>query len=204
MISRLEGVLAEKTAASVVVMAGGVGYEVFIPLSTFYELPEEGIRVVFYVKTLLRDDSIDLFGFLTREEKEAFLLLNSVSRIGPRLALNILSSISPAGLVEAIVNKNPARLSALPGVGVKTAERLIWELKDKAAKLAALVPAEVGPPTAAPIDDLSRDVISALQNLGYPKPQAEKAVNEARREAGEGKEDLSSLLRLSLRRLQKL
>jgi len=204
MISRLEGFLVEKTAASVVVMAGGVGYEVFIPLSTFYDLPEEGAPVTFYVKTLVRDEAIDLFGFLTREEKETFLLLNSVSRIGPRLALNILSSISPAGLVEAIVNKNPARLSGLPGIGTKTAERLILELKDKAAKLAALVPAEAGPKTAEPLDDLTRDVISALQNLGYPKPLAEKAVNEAKQEADDPGKDLSSLLRLSLRRLQKL
>ena len=140
MISRLEGFIQEKDAASMTVMTGGVGFEVFIPLSTYYQLPEDGERVVLHIKTVVRDDAIELFGFLSREEKEAFLLLTSVSRIGPRLAVSVLSGISPAELVEALNTKNAARLSSVPGVGVKTAERLILELKDKTARLAELVP----------------------------------------------------------------
>lgn len=202
MIARLRGTLEEKNASSVVVAAGGVGYEVFIPLSTFYNLPEVGAEVSLYVKTVVREDAFELFGFLSREEKEAFLLLNSVSRVGPRLAQSILSGLTPADLVEAVTGDNPARLSGAPGVGAKTAQRLVMELKDKVAHLAALLPDKR--PAAVemePEDGVSRDVISALQNLGYTKGEAEKAVALARQE--DGGDDLSALLRLSLRHLRK-
>jgi len=135
MIAFLQGALKEKSASAVVIMSGGVGYEIFIPLSTFYALPEEEKEVSLHVKTILRDDSMQLFGFLTRAEKETFLLLNSVSKIGPRLALNILSGITPTELVQAIIQKDVPRLNSVPGVGVKTAERLILELKDKVSQL---------------------------------------------------------------------
>ena len=203
MIARLEGLLADKSASCVVVMSGGVGYEVFIPLSTFYDLPEEGAPVDLYIRTVVRDDAIELFGFLTRGEKEAFLILNSVSKIGPRLALNILSGISPAELIQAVGSKDVARLSSVPGVGAKTAERLILELKDKVARLTALAgPAE---PPAEPegLDDVGRDVASALVNLGYKAAEAEKAVAWAQTRAEADQIDLAGMLRLSLKRLRK-
>ena len=202
MIAFLQGALKEKSASAVVIMSGGVGYEIFIPLSTFYALPEEEKEVSLHVKTILRDDSMQLFDFLTRAEKETFLLLNSVSKIGPRLALNILSGITPTELVQAIIQKDVPRLNSVPGVGVKTAERLILELKDKVSQLASVVPEEILPTTPTVFDQVGQDVISALLNLGYRKAEAEKALVAARAEAGDGAE-LSDLLRHILKILQK-
>lgn len=203
MIAFLEGQLFHKSASSAVVMTGGVGYEVFMPLSSFYDLPDEGAEVQFYIKTIVREDDLQLFGFLTRAEKEAFLLLNSVSKIGPRLALNILSGITPSELVAAISQKNTTRLSSIVGVGQKTAERLILELKDKVAELAA-EGAELTPDTAPlSLDQVDLDVVSALTNLGYRRQEAEKAVSAARSSMGEEVE-LPALLRQSLKRLQKV
>ncbi len=202
MIAFLKGELKDKTASSVVVMTGGVGYELFIPLSTFYALPEEKKEVSLHVQTVVREDAMHLFGFLTRAEKETFLLLNAVSKIGPRLALNILSGISPAELVRAVRKRDVARLNAIPGVGVKTAERLLVELKDKVSRLAAEVPEEDFPAAPETVDQTGLDVISALLNLGYRRSEAEKALRLARAEAGDGA-DLSDLLRASLKKLQK-
>ena len=204
MIARLKGVLADRGAGSIIVMAGGVGYEVFIPLSTFYELPDEGREVELYIKTVVRDDAIELFGFLTSSEKEAFLILTSVSKVGPRLALNVLSGISPAELADAVSSKNVARLSKTPGIGPKTAERLMVELKDKVVRLAA----SSTPPKASreeeDLDQIGQDVVSALINLGYSKTEAQKAVARAMADAGDSPGDLSSLLRSSLKKLQKV
>lgn len=203
MISRLIGVLEDKTAGSIVIMAGGVGYEVFIPLSTFYELPEEGREVSLYIKTVVREDAIDLFGFLTPAERAAFLLLNSVSKIGPRLAISILSGIGPGELIDAIHHKNVSRLCSVPGVGAKTAERLILELKDKAVKLAAAI-GPVSPKKETPsLDEIGQDVVSALVNLGYSGNEAERAVSKAAEEAEDSQTNLPALLRLSLKKLQK-
>jgi len=202
MIAFIEGQLFQKSPASVVVMTGGVGYELFLPLSSFYELPDEGADIHFYVKTVVREDDLQLFGFLTRAEKEAFLLLNSVSKIGPRLALNILSGISPGELVGAINQKNIARLSSIAGVGAKTAERLILELKDKVARLAAHTSETTPQEEPPPLDQVDLDVVSALTNLGYRRQEAEKAVTTARAETGEAAE-LTGLLRRSLKKLQK-
>lgn len=200
MIAYLEGLLSFKSAESAIVLAGGVGYEVMIPLSTFYSLPEKGEIVELHVKTVLREDSLQLFGFFSLAEKETFLLLNSVSKVGPRLALNILSGITPAELVSAITQRDVARLNSVPGVGTKTAERLIMELKDKVAKM-AVVHDELAP---APMvfDQDDQDVISALLNLGYRQTEAEKAIAAARHEGGDDA-PLSELIRLSLKRLQK-
>ncbi|MBW1709975.1 MAG: Holliday junction branch migration protein RuvA [Deltaproteobacteria bacterium] len=202
MIAFLTGELKEKSASSVIIMTGGVGYEVFIPLSTFYALPEEEEGVSLHVQTIVREDSMQLFGFLTLAEKEAFLVLNAVSKIGPKLALNILCGISPGELVQAILNRDVARLNSVPGVGTKTAERLIVELKDKVAQLAASAPDEALAAAPETTDQIGLDVISALVNLGYRRPEAEKALRAARAETGEGI-DLSGLLRLSLKKLQK-
>ncbi|MFH1134894.1 MAG: Holliday junction branch migration protein RuvA [Pseudomonadota bacterium] len=204
MIARLKGVLASRGAGSVIVMTGGVGYEVFIPLSTFYELPDEGREVSLHIKTVVRDDALELFGFLTPGEKEAFLLLTSVSKIGPRLALSVLSGISPGELVEAVGTKNVARLSRTPGIGTKTAERLVVELKDKIARLAAAFIPPKPSPEADDLDQMGQDVVSALINLGYSKAEAQKAVTQSLSEADKTDGDLPSLLRSSLKKLQKV
>lgn len=203
MISRLKGLLEDKNAGNVVIMANGVGYEVFIPLSTFYDLPEPGAQVTMQVKTVVREDAIELFGFLTQAEKEAFLLLNGVTKVGPRLALNIMSGIGPAELAAAVSNRNLARLTSIPGVGTKTAERLLMELKDKVAKLSALVGPKPSPNPVLPLEGLSRDVVSALINLGYSRNEAEKAASVALRQSQGQEVDLAGLIRLSLKQLKK-
>jgi len=202
MIAYLEGPLKKKAATSVVVLTGGVGYEIFIPLSTFYELPEEGERVCLHVSTVVRDDAIQLFGFLSPAEKEVFLLLNSVSKIGPKLALNLLSGIRPQDLVPAVMGRDVGRLSAVPGVGVKTAERIILELKDKVQHLALAAGQSAEADDRRPLTDVDQDVVSALLNLGYRRAEAEKAVLAARRETPE-RPTLTELLRQSLKRLTK-
>jgi Holliday junction DNA helicase RuvA len=206
MIARLKGVLKDKRIGAVVVMAGGVGYEVHIPLSTFYDLPDEDSEVGLHVKTIVREDALELFGFLTRAEREVFIILNSISKVGPRMALNILSGIGPAELVRAIGTKDAGRLATVPGIGPKTAERLIIELKDKLPQLTALVgvaPETEQPSAAADFNDVGRDVVSALMNLGYSRPEAEKAVAKAVAESSGQDLDLSDLLRQSLKRLRK-
>lgn len=202
MIAYLQGEIKHKEAGTVTIMAGGVGYELNIPLSTFYDLPEEGRRAELFVKTVAREDDLLLFGFLTLAEKKAFLLLTSVSKIGPRVALNILSGITPGELVQAVNQKNTARLSSIPGIGAKTAERLIMELKDKINTLAAAPGGLDATETTPPIDQDGEDALSALINLGYSRPEAAKAVTLALASAGE-KATLETLIRLSLKRLRK-
>ena len=195
--------MAEKGPSRAIIMAGGVGYEVFIPLATFYDLPEEGGEVELHIRTVVRDDAIELFGFKTQAEKEMFLLLNTISKIGPRLALAILSGINPGALAEAVVTKNVGRLNAIPGVGAKTAERIIVELKDKVAHLATLTGSEVDGAPGGGLDELGRDVVSALLNLGYNRNESEKVVAKSQGEIGDQPPDLATLLRLSLKKLQK-
>lgn len=174
---------------------GGVGYDVQIPLSTYYELEKRGAaeRVALFVHTHLREDGIALFGFLTEREKQIFERLIGVTGIGPRLARVILSGMAPDDLIAAIARGDLGRLGTIPGVGKKTAERMILELKEKMLELAADTPvaAETG----------EDDVVSALVNLGYKASQAERAVAEARREKPEGA--FHELLRASLNRLSR-
>lgn len=203
MIAYLKGLLKKKAPGSTVVLTGGVGYEVLIPLSTYYDLPDEGEDVSLFIKTVVRDDAIELFGFFSQAEKEAFILLNSVSKIGPRLALSILSGIGPAALVEAVGSKNLARLSSIPGVGVKTAERLVLELKDKVAQLAVYAPTVRVQPQSEALDEMGQDAVSALLNLGYSRTEAARAVTSVLDEAGDADYDLSGLLRQGLKRLRK-
>lgn len=176
MIAHINGKLILKSPDSVVIDVGGVGYEVFIPLSTFYKLPELNETVALKVHTNLREDAIQLYGFLTIEEKEAFQVLISVSGIGPKLARNILSGIAVGDLVQAISASDKARLSSIPGIGNKSAERLILELKDKVKNITRADVKSAG----APLDSLSSDVISALDNLGYRSALAEEAVKKAK------------------------
>src|SRR3989338_6915409 len=158
MIALLSGRLLYKSTERVVVDVGGVGYEVFIPLSTYYQLPDENGDLRLNIHTHLRDDAIQLFGFLTREELSVFQLLIGVTGVGPKLARNILSGISVDELVLSIAHGDKDRLSAIPGIGAKSAERLILELKDKVRDLAAKTAVKAGPLREK--DSLSSDVVS--------------------------------------------
>ncbi|MFQ5881244.1 MAG: Holliday junction branch migration protein RuvA [Candidatus Methylomirabilales bacterium] len=199
MIGQLRGQLVKKDPAQVVVEVSGVGYRVFIPLSTYYQLPEEAGKILLYTSTHLREDALHLYGFLTEREKALFDLLRGVTGIGPRLALNILSGITVEELIPAVSRGDLVRLGAIPGVGRKTAERIVLELKEKVRSL--LEPAQAA---AAPEQDrmegVLQDVASALQNLGYTRSTAAKAVTSAAR-ALDGNQDFEKLIKQALRLL---
>ncbi|CDM64469.1 Holliday junction branch migration protein RuvA [Pyrinomonas methylaliphatogenes] len=200
MIAHLSGTLLAKQATSVILDVGGVGYEVIIPLSTFYEMEEPGARVSLRIYTYVREDTLQLYGFKTARERELFLRLISVNGVGPKLAIAMLSSLTADEIIMAIRTNNLARLTSVPGVGRKTAERLIIELRDKVATLAETV-AEA-PVAGSPSEDsLREDTLSALLNLGYPKAAAEKAIAQALRDGGEL--TVQEILRRSLRLLAK-
>ena len=174
MIAMLTGNIAYRSIDHLTVDVGGVGYRLMIPLSTFYALPQEG-KIRLHVHTHVKEDAIHLYGFLTPPEKEMFALLLSVSGVGPRLALNILSNIPSAELKAALWEGNSKRLSAIPGIGKKTAERLVLELREKVQRLGPLslpVRPETGRPPANSLDD----TLSALVNLGYKESQAKKVL----------------------------
>jgi Holliday junction DNA helicase RuvA len=194
LIAQLRGRLVSKTPGEVVLDVGGVGYRVAIPVSTFYRLREAGSEASLLTYTHVREDVLALFGFGTHDEQALFELLISVSGVGPKLALNVLSGIEAPELVQALRVGDIARLTRIPGVGKKTAERLVVDLRDRASKLhvASLEPAEA-PAVASSRDDLA----SALANLGYSRPEAEKAVERALKEDGAGR--FEDLLRRALR-----
>lgn len=178
MIGYLRGKLLVKHPNQVIVDVGGVGYDLTVPVSTFSGLPQAGEEVALYVHTHLREESLALFGFLTLEEKALFERLIGVSGIGPRLAIAILSGLPVQELVSAIRAGAVDRLIRIPGVGRKTAERMVVELRDK---MEGLPGAPVAAPEVAPRwTEVENDVISALVNLGCPRPVAEKAVQKAR------------------------
>ena len=193
MIGRLTGRLAAKAPDQVLLEVGGVGYMVHIPLSTFYELPENESPASLWIHTHVREDALALYGFLTERERTLFLLLLGVTGIGPRVALTVLSGIPPSELVEALRTQDVRRLVAVPGVGKKTAERMVLELADKVASLPGEAPAK------APAAIAADDVISALVNLGYRKAEAERAVDATER-AG-GSREFGEFLKEALRRL---
>lgn len=205
MIAHLSGTLLAKHATSVIVDVGGVGYEVTIPVTTFYDLGELGEAVRLQIYTHVREEALQLFGFRTLRERELFTLLISVSGIGPKSAVAMLSGMSADEIVTAIRQSNYARITSIPGVGRKTAERLVIELRDKMAALSSPALEEqiaAGGPTAAQSEDaLREDTLAALLQLGFPKPAAEKAITSGIQEGG----DLSveMLLRRSLRQLSK-
>lgn len=177
MISHLRGRLLEKHPNRVIVDVNGVGYDVHVPLSTFYEMAEPGGEIALRIHTHVREDALLLFGFATVLELRIFERLIGVSGIGPKLALAVLSGLEPNELVAAIRTANVARLTGIPGIGKKTAERIGLELKDK---MAAILPAETAVlPQAAAGDALRDDLLSALINLGYHRPLAERAVEAA-------------------------
>jgi len=179
MIAHIKGLLQKKSTSAIIIDNGGIGYEVITPLSTFYSLPEEGNEVSLHVYTHVREDAFILFGFLTELEKTVFRLLISVSGIGPRLGINILSGIGPEELLDAISSGDVAKLQSIPGVGKKTAERLALELKDKALKVRGDREAQPGFISIQRDQGIFDDAFSALVNLGYPSKAAKSAVEKA-------------------------
>ncbi len=175
MIAWLRGSILEKHPNRIVVDVGGVGYEVHVPLSTFYDLGEPGAPVTLRVHTHVREDTIALYGFATVFEQQVFERLIGISGIGPKLALAVLSGIDSVDLVGAVSRGDVARLTAVPGVGKKTAERIVLELRDRLAAF-ALAPAAAGV-AASPRDTIRDDLLSALTNLGYHRSLTEKALD---------------------------
>jgi Holliday junction DNA helicase RuvA len=176
MIAMLTGTIAHKSPEYIILDVQGVGYRVQIPFSTYYELPDEGRQISLYIYTSVKEDAIQLYGFRTMEEKRFFQLLISVSGVGPKLAKDILSNIQPAGLADALLRGDLARLSSIPGIGRKTAERLVLELKDKVQKIAPSLPAPEGMTAAADSRAVADDVASALVNLGYKEAVVKKVL----------------------------
>jgi holliday junction DNA helicase RuvA len=195
MIGQLRGRLAEKRPNQVLVDVGGVGYVVQVPLSTYAALGDLHTEVTLLIHTHVREDALALYGFVSAREKHFFEMLLSASGVGPALALKILSGMSVEELVPAIRGSDLARLTRIPGVGRKTAERMVVELKDKLEGVAV----ETEKPAASSAPGIEADVISALVNLGYEGRAAETAVAEAKREAGAG--NFEKLLRGALQSL---
>ena len=182
MIAHLRGRILEKQPTRVVVDVGGVGYDVAVPLSTFYGLGEPGAEVALRVHTHVREDALALYGFATALELDLFERLISISGIGPKLALAVLSGIEPPDLVGAIERGDVARLTAIPGVGKKTSERIVLELKDRLPR--AHVVGRGGRRRGRGRPSVRDDLLSALMNLGYHRPLAEKAVDAALKTIG--------------------
>jgi Holliday junction DNA helicase RuvA len=195
-IAHLRGELLKLAPNEALVDVGGVGYKVHIPLSTYYELQhlEAGARVELHIHTHVREDALALFGFRTELERRLFEKLIGISGVGPRLAQTVLSGMSPHDLIAAVGAGDVKRLASNPGIGKKTAERMVIELRDKVAGLAA------SPPASSPAAD--GDLIRALVGLGYKPSAADQAVSAAARENPEA--ELADLLRLALKRLSRL
>lgn len=194
MIAFLRGRLYDKQPNRLIVDVNGVGYDVAVPLSTFYGLGDTGSDVSLRIHTHVREDALSLFGFATRLEQDLFEKLIAVSGIGPKVALSVLSGIEPPELARAIQTADLARLTAIPGVGKKTAERIVLELKDRLPRGVVTMPVD-----EAPAPSMRDDLLSALMNLGYHRPLAEKAVDASMKRTAGG--DFEQLLRQSLREL---
>jgi len=204
MIAHLNGTLLSKQATSVIVDVGGVGYEVTIPLSKFYDLEDAGSAVQLRIYTHVREDTLQLFGFKTIRERELFLKIISVSGIGPKLGITLLSGMSADDLIASIRSNDLARLTLIPGVGRKTAERLVIELREKvtaltSAQLEEELSAKAAVSGEQSQDSVRSDSLSALLNLGYQRSSAEKAIDNAIAEGGDV--TVESVLRRVLRKL---
>lgn len=193
MIAKVRGTLEHKTPGEVIVDVGGVGYQLFTALSVFYRLPEVGEPVTLLVYTHVREDALQLFGFFDPAEKQAFVLLTGVSGIGPRLALNILSGMAAGELLGALRDGDVARLVSIPGVGKRLADRMIVELRDKIEVLPEAVPEPADP-------GIRGDALSALVNLGYRRPDAERVVRQV---LDQGASELETVLKEALRLLSR-
>lgn len=197
MIAILDGILAYKTPDTAIIDVSGVGYEVAVPLSTFYKLPESGEPTRLFIHTCIKDDAIILNGFCSLEEKEVFLYLISVTGIGPKLARNILSGISVDDFKSAVITKDIPVLVRVPGLGKKTAQRLLLELSDKLSKL--VVDHGVSDSVVTPAS-LDEDVVSALINLGYKEAAAREALSRANTKE-KGKDSFEILFKDTLKLL---
>jgi holliday junction DNA helicase RuvA len=198
MIATLAGTLRMRDAGRLILEAGGIGYEIFIPLSTYYRIPGTGTRVELEIRQVVREDAITLYGFATPAEKTAFDLLIGVQHVGPKLALAVLSVLAPGDLASAITHEDVARIDAVPGVGAKVAERVVRELRDKIGAL-TLVPSDRT--TTAALENgagssILDDAVSALINLGYKPAEAKRAVDAVGVDESGG--SLETLLRKSL------
>jgi len=196
MIARLRGTLAAKSPGEIIVDVGGTGYQVFVSLNTFYELPDLGQEVSLSIYTHVREDALQLYGFVDRTEKSVFELLLAVSGIGPRLAKNVLSGIPAHEMVRALTQGNVDRLMAIPGVGRKLAERLTVELKNRAASLVSGNGEGARSADGCVRLETLREAASALVNLGYRRQEAERAVKDAAARAGDR---LEEIIRVALR-----
>ena len=195
MIAQLTGTLVKKEADRVVVDIHGVGYEVSIPFSTYYELGEPGEAVTLQIHTHVKEDALSLYGFSAVKEKRLFTRLIQVSGIGPKLGITILSGLPADELIQAVMGADVVRLNGIPGVGKKTAERIVLEMRDKVVGLAS---AEDEAVVGGASGSLQRDVVSALVNLGYSKPVAEKAVTQVLND--DPTDQFETLLRKTLRK----
>ena len=197
MIGYLSGQLLNKKPNLVLIDVQGVGYEVHIPLTSFYELPDEGNVVALRIHTHVREDALILYGFGSQREKDFFLKLITISGIGPKVAISILSGAKVEELAQAIARGDLLRLTAIPGVGRKTAERIVLELK---SQITPFMFSEQAEPSVEKADGLQEDILSALVNLGYPRAGAEKALSGVL-SSGECERNFEKLLRHTLRRL---
>ncbi len=198
MIGLLRGRILEKQPNKIIVDVQGVGYELLVPLSTYYDLGDEGADVSLRVHTHVREDALQLYGFRTTLEQQLFERLIGISGIGPKLAVAVLSGIETRELVAAVQRGDVARLTRVPGVGKKTSERIVLELKDRLAQLAVPVAATADAPAEGRLRD---DLLSALQNLGYQRPLAEKAIGAVL--AADGDATFDRALRAALRELMR-
>jgi holliday junction DNA helicase RuvA len=199
MIAMLSGTLRLRDPGRLIVATGGVGYEVFVPLSTYYRMPAVGAEVDLEIRQVVREDAMLLYGFASSAEKHAFDLLMSIQHVGPKLALAILSVLAPKDLVTAISHEDVERIDAVPGVGAKVAERIVRELRDKVGQLNLATPATINVSSTnghVRGGSLIDDAISALINLGYKPAEAKRAVEAV--DAFDEKEGLESLIRKSL------
>jgi Holliday junction DNA helicase RuvA len=191
MIGRLTGLLAEKSPPQVLLDVGGVGYELDVPMSTFYNLPAVGERATLLTHFVVREDAQQLFGFLSHEERATFRLLVKISGVGPRTALGILSGLSVAELAAAVSRQESGRLVKVPGIGKKTAERLLLELKGKLGP-------DLGLPAAATLNDAQNDITQALLALGYNEREAAQALKALPNDVG-----VSDGIKLALKALNR-
>ena len=204
MIASMTGVITFKSPSSLIVEVQGIGYQVSVPLSTFYHLPEVKEGVALHIYTHVREDALQLYGFSSLLEKELFLLLLGVSGVGPKLALNILSGIELNELIQALRNGSVDRLRAIPGVGPKTAGRLVLELKEKAASLdfTGLHSSIIAPGGE---NQAGEDALSALMNLGYNRVEAKRAIDRILQEQpAESPDSVEGLIKKALKKLSKV
>ena len=197
MIAHLHGTLLKKATHCIIIANAGIGYEVFVPLSTFYALPEINEEVSLHIHTHVREDALTLFGFQTPLEKDIFLMLISVSGIGPKLAINILSGIGPGDLLGAMARKDAVRLQSIPGVGKKTAERIALELGEKAQRMVGDIESTLPQSVTGGDKKVLDDAVSALLNLGYSIKMSRNAVEKAQSETEEI--SLESLIKAALK-----